>query len=148
GTGGLSAAPLAPVPAGGRELRAPRRNRADRRLQGGACQHHAGEHDGPGRILLGDAMTNLTIDFHCHVLTIAAESVVADRPQKLSEPGLMLKSMGEASVAHNNAVMLPCAFPKLTRVEDRLADMNAMGVDVQVLSPSPTQYYYWADREL
>jgi aminocarboxymuconate-semialdehyde decarboxylase len=26
--------------------------------------------------------------------------------------------------------------------------MDAMGVDVQILSPSPTQYYYWADREL
>jgi aminocarboxymuconate-semialdehyde decarboxylase len=26
--------------------------------------------------------------------------------------------------------------------------MNAMGVDIQVLSPSPTQYYYWADRDL
>jgi aminocarboxymuconate-semialdehyde decarboxylase len=92
--------------------------------------------------------TDLTIDFHCHVLTLAAEPLVADRPQKQNEPVLMLKSMGEASVAHNNAVMLPHAFPKLTRVEERLADMNAMGVDVQVLSPSPTQYYYWADRDL
>src|SRR5215475_10245080 len=89
-----------------------------------------------------------TIDFHCHVLTLAAEALVKDRPQKQGEPAMMLKVMGEASVAHNNAVMLPCAFPKLTRIEQRLADMDAMGVDVQVLSPSPTQYYYWADREL
>jgi aminocarboxymuconate-semialdehyde decarboxylase len=89
----------------------------------------------------------LTIDFHCHVLTLAAEALVADTPQKKSEPALMLKSMGEASVAHNNAVMLPHAFPRLTRVEQRLADMDSMGVDIQVLSPSPTQYYYWADRD-
>ena len=61
---------------------------------------------------------------------------------------MMLRAMGEDSIAHNNAVMLPRAFPKLTRVEERLADMDAMGVDVQVLSPSPTQYYYWADRDL
>jgi aminocarboxymuconate-semialdehyde decarboxylase len=91
---------------------------------------------------------HLTIDFHCHVLTLAAEPLVADRPQKKNEPAAMLKSMGEASVAHNNAVMLPRAFPKLTRVEQRLADMDAMGMDIQVLSPSPTQYYYWADRDL
>jgi aminocarboxymuconate-semialdehyde decarboxylase len=89
-----------------------------------------------------------TIDFHCHVLTLAVEPLVADRPQKKNEPALMLKAMGEASVAHNNAVMLPLAFPKLTRVEARLADMSAMGVDVQVLSPSPTQYYYWAEEDL
>lgn len=94
------------------------------------------------------SLAHLTIDFHCHVLTLAAEPLVADRPQKQKEPAAMLKSMGEASVAHNNAVMLPHAFPKLTRVEERLADMNAMGVDVQVLSPSPTQYYYWAERDL
>src|SRR5215470_16587298 len=93
-------------------------------------------------------MTQLTVDFHCHVLTLAAEPLVADKPQKQAEPAAMLKSMGEASVAHNNAVMLPHAFPRLTRVEQRLADMDAMGVDIQVLSPSPTQYYYWAERDL
>lgn len=88
-----------------------------------------------------------TIDFHCHVLTLAAEPLVADCPQKKKEPALMLQTVGEASVAHNNTVMLPQAFPKLTRIEVRLADMDAMGVDVQVLSPSPTQYYYWADQD-
>lgn len=60
----------------------------------------------------------------------------------------MLEAMGAASIAHNNAVMLPDAFPKLTQLERRLADMDAMGVDMQVLSPSPTQYYYWAEVEL
>jgi len=90
----------------------------------------------------------MTVDFHCHIFAPAVEPLVADRPLKRDEPAMMLKSMGEASVAHNNAVMLPRAFPKLTRLEERLADMNAMGVDVQVLSPSPTQYYYWAEREL
>ena len=89
-----------------------------------------------------------TIDFHCHVLTLAAEPLIAERIEKKSEPALMLKSIGEASFTHNNTVMLPRAFPKLTRVEERLADMDATGVDIQVLSPSPTQYYYWAEHEL
>jgi aminocarboxymuconate-semialdehyde decarboxylase len=94
------------------------------------------------------ARRHTTVDFHCHVLTLGAEPLVADQPQKQGEAAMMLEAIGEASVAHNNAVMLPRAFPKLTRIEERLADMNAMGVDVQVLSPSPTQYYYWADRDL
>jgi aminocarboxymuconate-semialdehyde decarboxylase len=88
------------------------------------------------------------VDFHCHVLTLAAESLVADRPEKHAEPARMLAAVGADSLAHNNAVMLPKAFPKLTRVEERLADMDAMGVDLQVISPSPSQYYYWADPEL
>lgn len=93
-------------------------------------------------------MKRLTIDFHCHLLTLKAEALVAETPQKKNEPAMMLKVMGEASVAHNNTVMLPHAFPRLTRIEQRLTDMDSMGVDIQVLSPSPTQYYYWADREL
>jgi aminocarboxymuconate-semialdehyde decarboxylase len=88
------------------------------------------------------------VDFHCHVLTTAAEALVADRPQKRAEPALVLEAMGAESVAHNNSVMLPKAFPKLTMPDERLADMDKMGVDMQVLSPSPTQYYYWADTEL
>lgn len=90
----------------------------------------------------------LTIDLHCHALVPAVEALVAGTPQKAAEPDIMRKTMGEASVAHNNASMLPAAGPRLTRVDQRLADMDAMGVDVQVLSPSPTQYYYWADVDL
>ncbi len=88
------------------------------------------------------------IDLHCHVLTPAVEALVAGTPQKAGEADIMLKTMGEASVAHNNSVMLPQAWPKLTRLDQRLADMDRMGVDVQVISPSPNQYYYWAKRDL
>ena len=88
-----------------------------------------------------------TIDLHCHVLTPQAEALVAGTPQKAAEPEMMLASMGAASVAHNNTVMLPQAGPRLTKVAQRLDDMDRMGVDVQVISPSPTQYYYWAERE-
>jgi aminocarboxymuconate-semialdehyde decarboxylase len=90
----------------------------------------------------------LTIDLHCHALIPEVEALVASSPQKQAEGTAMVHAMGEASVAHNNASMLPIAGLRLTRVDQRLADMDAMGVDVQVLSPSPTQYYYWADIDL
>jgi aminocarboxymuconate-semialdehyde decarboxylase len=90
----------------------------------------------------------LTIDLHCHALVPAVEALVAGTPQKAEEPQAMLRSMGEASVAHNNASMLPIAGPRLVRIDQRLADMDAMGVDVQVISPSPTQYTYWAEPAL
>jgi len=89
-----------------------------------------------------------TIDLHCHMLDPATEKRVAGTPQKAAEPHIMLETQGAASVAHNQAVMLPNAIPKLTQLAVRLADMDEMGVDVQVISPSPTQYYYWADAEM
>jgi len=91
---------------------------------------------------------HFTVDVHCHLLTLAAEALVADRPEKRAEPALMLAANGQESTDHNNTVMLPKAFPKLTKLEVRLADMDASGVDMQVLSPSPSQYYYWADPDL
>jgi aminocarboxymuconate-semialdehyde decarboxylase len=87
------------------------------------------------------------VDAHCHVLSQAAEEVVRDYPQKKAEPANLTEMLGEASVKHN-AAMMDTVLPKLTSLATRLADMDAMGVDIQILSPSPTQYYYWADRDL
>src|SRR5690349_974312 len=89
-----------------------------------------------------------TIDLHCHALSTEVERLVADQPQRRAEPEMMVRTLGEASARHNAAVMLPQAGPKLTQPDLRIADMDAMGVDVQVVSPSPNQYYYWADEPL
>lgn len=106
----------------------------------------------PGDRSTGDIASRkrgrLTIDLHCHGLVPAVEALVAGLPQKVAEPDILLKTMGEAAVAHNNAKMLPTAGPRMTRIEQRLADMDTMGVDVQLISPSPTQYYYWAESDL
>ena len=89
-----------------------------------------------------------TIDMHCHALSPEVERLVADAPQRRAEPEMMVRTLGEASARHNAVQMLPAALPKLTQLELRLSDMDAMGVDVQVVSPSPNQYYYWADQAL
>ena len=102
----------------------------------------------PVRHAVGTPGHRYTVDLHAHVLTPAVEALVRDRPQKQAEPALMRQTQGEASVAHNLAHMLPPALRRMTTLTERLADMDAMGVDVQVLSPSPTQYYYWADPDL
>ncbi|MFN0122669.1 MAG: amidohydrolase family protein [Blastocatellia bacterium] len=94
------------------------------------------------------AHQHFTIDLHAHLLTPAVEPLVADCPQKKGEPDMMLRTQGAASVAHNVQKMLPRAFRKMTSLAERLRDMDAMGVDMQVLSPSPNQYYYWADPDL
>jgi aminocarboxymuconate-semialdehyde decarboxylase len=95
----------------------------------------------------GKART-FTVDLHCHALFPEVEKLVAGLPPKLAEPEMMLRAMGAATVEYNNKVMLPQAGPKLTRLPERLRDMDAMGVDMQLVSPTSTQHYYWAEPEL
>ena len=75
-----------------------------------------------------------------NVNSLKARHEAVDKWLERAEPDILLKTMGEAAVAHNNAKMLPTAGPRLTHIEQRLADMDAMGVDVQLISPSPTQW--------
>jgi aminocarboxymuconate-semialdehyde decarboxylase len=89
-----------------------------------------------------------TVDMHAHTFTPSVERLVAGCSQKKAEAELRLRTMGRASVEYNNAVMLPQSAAPLTDLTVRLADMDRMGVDVQVVSPLPTQYYYWADSDL
>lgn len=89
-----------------------------------------------------------TVDVHCHMFTALAEQLVADQPQKRAEADVLRRLQGDASVEHNDAVVWPRAIRKMSTLGERLADMDATGVDVQVVSPSPTQYYYWADEAL
>jgi aminocarboxymuconate-semialdehyde decarboxylase len=84
---------------------------------------------------------------HCHALTLEVERLVASCPEKASEPAAQLKMYGAESMEQNRK-MLASLAPQLTDIDRRLRDMDAMGVDVQVVSPSPNQYYYWADIDL
>jgi len=89
-----------------------------------------------------------TIDVHAHTVAPAVERLVADSAQKQAEPELRLRTMGAASVDYNAKHMLPRAAAPLGDLPVRLAAMDRMGVDIQVISPQPTQYYYWADHDL
>ena len=68
--------------------------------------------------------------------------------EKESRVYLALLELGAASVAYNQQVMIPAAKEPLTNLARRIADMDAMGVDMQIVSPSPNQYHYWAPAEL
>jgi aminocarboxymuconate-semialdehyde decarboxylase len=88
-----------------------------------------------------------TIDVHCHLFVPAVEKLIADHPQKVAENAAGLDAMGPES-ASVNGQMMSTLLPRLCNIDTRRADMDAMGVDVQAVSPSPTQYYSWADPEL
>ena len=71
------------------------------------------------------------IDVHAHALVPQVEIVVAD------EPGLRREPRPE-----------PAVRDRLLHLERRLADMDAAGVDGQVVSPAPSQYHPWAPPDL
>ncbi len=92
-------------------------------------------------------MTGPVVDVHAHVLVGEVEAVVAGHPGLEEHRALDLRRNGTES-AEISGRMVGARIPRLTQVEPRLADMDTAGVDVQVISPSPSHYHYWADREL
>jgi len=93
-------------------------------------------------------MNTRVVDIHAHVLVPAVEVLVADRPERIAALRAQGEAAGAASTQHNRQLFANEYMPKLTNVATRLAAMDAMGVDMQAVSVSPTQYYYWADRDL
>ncbi|MDX3694565.1 amidohydrolase family protein [Streptomyces europaeiscabiei] len=91
-------------------------------------------------------MTTPTVDVHAHVLLPEVEALVADHPALAEARALDARRNGPAALAVNGP-MVRERIPKLTDVTVRLAEMDAQGVDVQLVSPSPSHYHYWADEE-
>ncbi|MDQ1503811.1 MAG: aminocarboxymuconate-semialdehyde decarboxylase [Actinomycetota bacterium] len=87
----------------------------------------------------------LVIDLHSHVATPACQALVEGLASPLMDPFAFYS--GEETKSYN-AAHFAALVPKLTDPARRLEDMDRMGVDLQVLSVAPPQYYYWADPAL
>jgi aminocarboxymuconate-semialdehyde decarboxylase len=86
------------------------------------------------------------VDFHGHLAVPAADALVAGTPGLDAELAAEQRAHSPASLAANRAQLQRLA-PKLTDVAARLADLDAMGVDIQVVGPMP-MHHYWADPDL
>lgn len=115
---------------------------------GAGCPADCSEHERASAAVARRDRRVKTIDMHCHAFVPAVEPLVADNPSKQQEMAAFAASQGRASGEHNRQVMLPQAMPRMLEPAIRLGDMDAMGVDIQVISPSPSQNYYWADAPL
>lgn len=84
----------------------------------------------------------LRIDFHCHYQhnEVAVKTALL-RPFD-HEPSIVYASAATRQV---NQQQMKDRAPKLSDIVTRLADMDRMGIDIQAVSPSPLQYYYYAD---
>lgn len=88
-----------------------------------------------------------TIDVHAHLLLPEVEEAVAGHPGLAEARNLDARRNGPAALAVNGP-MVGARVPKLTDVVVRLAAMDAQGVDIQLVSPSPSHYHYWAEPQL
>ena len=88
----------------------------------------------------------LTVDVHCHVHTPDADELIPDRAEIFEKEPLIKFTTAEGREIGRR--FLDSIGPKLTSVAVRLADMDSAGIDIQAISPSPFQYYYWTDPEI
>ena len=87
------------------------------------------------------------IDMHAHALAPAVEALVEHEPARRRQREEEERVGSPASAAHNRN-LAPDYARKFANLSLRLAAMDEMRVDVQAISLPPTQYYYWAERDL
>jgi aminocarboxymuconate-semialdehyde decarboxylase len=88
-----------------------------------------------------------TVDVHAHVLLPEVEALVAGQAGHAEAKELDARRNGAAALEVSGP-MVRERLPRLTDVAVRLAAMDAQGVDVQLVSPSPSHYHYWADAAI
>lgn len=82
---------------------------------------------------------------HAHVLLPAIEALVDGSAGLAEARALDARRNGPAALAVNGP-MVRERIPRLTDAGVRLAAMDAQGVDVQLVSPSPSHYHHWTDE--
>jgi len=89
---------------------------------------------------------SFAVDLHCHVHTPAADEL-AKQTEKPAGADWTARYVNPRTQDHQQKLRRELDR-KLTSVEQRLADMDKMGIDVQAISTSPLQYYYALDPDL
>jgi aminocarboxymuconate-semialdehyde decarboxylase len=88
---------------------------------------------------------DLRIDIHCHYFNQAVAEKVAHLNPAQYEPSV---AFANALTREVNVKQMRDRSAKLSTIEQRLADMDRMGIDMQAVSPAPNQTYYWTEPEL
>jgi len=86
----------------------------------------------------------LVVDIHCHLNVRAADDLLRS---EIPNPPNPMAFMSADSMQTNGKLFAEIG-EKLNGVDARIGDMDRLGIDVQAISPSPGQYYYFAPDEL
>ena len=92
------------------------------------------------------AAAGAVVDVHAHLAVPEADALVADTDGFRLEAAAERAAHAPRSLELNRA-QLTRLSESLTVVERRLADMDAAGIDVQLVGPMP-MHHYWADARL
>jgi aminocarboxymuconate-semialdehyde decarboxylase len=85
------------------------------------------------------------VDIHCHLGVPAADAIVqAHHPGP--PPGI--NDFTSPRTMAVNRAQFAAIGGRLNGLSERLADMDRLGIDVQAVSPSPGQYFYFTDAEV
>lgn len=87
---------------------------------------------------------HLVVDIHCHLGIPAADGLVQAR---YPGPPPGINDFTSAKTSEVNRAQFAAIGRTLNTIDTRLADMDRLGIDVQALSPSPGQYFYYTDAE-
>ena len=85
---------------------------------------------------------SLKIDIHCHYLNQEVAAKVAHLNPGQYEPSVCFANTMTREV---NVRQMKDRAPMLSDIAVRLKHMDRMGIDMQAVSPSPNQTYYWTD---
>lgn len=88
---------------------------------------------------------SFAVDLHCHVHTPAADEIAKRTQQPEADP---IARYGNPRTEARQKELRRELDRKLTSIDQRLADMDRMGIDVQAISTSPMQYYYRLESDL
>ena len=85
------------------------------------------------------------IDIHCHYLnpTVAAKTEYLEAGKY--DPSIIFANDLTREV---NVKQMNDRRPKLIGIEERIKDMDKMGVDIQAVAPAPFQYFYFTPPDL
>lgn len=85
------------------------------------------------------------VDIHCHYLNPEVNKKTAHLNAAQYDPTVIFAN---DLTNQTNALQMKTRAPKLMGVEERLQDMDRMGVDIQAVCPAPYHYFYFTEPQL
>ena len=108
------------------------------------CATHAPHADHAAGKQVSNGLKSLVVDIHCHAELQEIKSKTQEAAEKI---GRLALAFGSQITKETNQQQLKDLAPKFSDLNERLADMDAAGIDIQAVSVPPYQFCYWTDPE-